>query len=86
MVELHPSNDPFKEHLQSLENWLEITGTLELGRNSAQVATEASMKLLDLKSARGRACSDIPQTAPSSMSATGTNGSRSSPSISSPAR
>jgi len=86
VVELHPSKDQCKADLQSLENWLETTGTLELGRNSAQVVTEASMKLLDLRFVRDPVCSDIPQTAQSSMSATGTSGSRSSLCTFSPVR
>ena len=94
MVELHPSNDPYNPDPQSLVNWLETTGTLELGRSLAQVDTEASMKPSALKFVRDPDCSDIPQViafyswrtsyplflqiVPNSMSATGTNGLKSS--------
>lgn len=78
MVELHPSNDPYNPDPQSLVNWLETTGTLELGRSLAQVDTEASMKPSALKFVRDPDCSDIPQIVPNSTSATGTNGLKSS--------
>ena len=94
MVESHPSSALFKPDQQSLVNWLGTTGTLGLGRSLAQVDTEASMKPSALRFVRDLDCSDIPQviafysrhtsypvflqTVPSSMSATGTNGLKSS--------
>lgn len=84
MVESHPSSDLYKPDQQSLVNWLGTTGTRELGRSLAQVDTEASMKPSALRFVRDPDCSDIPQTVPSSMSATGTNGLKSSLFIFSP--
>jgi len=84
VVESHPSSDLYKPDQQSLVNWLGTTGTRELGRSLDQVDTEASMRPSALRFVRDPDCSDIPQTVPSSMSATGTNGLKSSLFIFSP--
>lgn len=84
MVESHPSSDQYKPDPQSLVNLLETIGTLAPGRSLDLVDTEASMKPSALRFVRDPACSDIQQTVPSSMSATGTNGLKSSLSIFSP--
>jgi len=79
VAESLPSSAPYKPAQQSLVNWRETTGTLGLGRSSDLGDTEASMRHSALRCVRGPACSDIQQIVPSSMSATGINGSRSSP-------
>jgi len=79
VAESLPSSAPYKPAQQSLVNWRETTGTLGLGRSSDLGDTGASMRHSALRCVRGPACSDIQQIVPSSMSATGINGSRSSP-------
>lgn len=78
MAESHPSSALYKPGPQSLVNLLETTGTLAPGRSLVLVDIEASMKPSALKFVRDPVCSDIQQIAQSSMSATGTNGLRSS--------
>jgi len=79
VAESLPSSAPYKPAQQSLVNWRETTGTLGLGRSLDLGDTGASMRHSALRCVRGPACSDIQQIVPSSMSATGINGSRSSP-------
>lgn len=61
----------------SSESLQEITGTQAHGRNLVLEDSEASMKLLAQRFARGLDFSDIQQIAHNSMNATGTSGLRS---------